>query len=261
MRTPNIGCVAILLSLLLLNGCGKSENVPALKKKIENLTEENTVLKTESEIAAQKLSATETAKNQSNQKDSCVANLRLIDAAKQLWAIEHRKPFQSIAEQTDIAAYLTEFPSCPAGGHYEIRAVNEMPRCSVGDHQMLPSDVRIVSRALTQTVQPIAQRAAPAPRPTPISGADRYGMPIPVAPYGAIAKQQAIARQQPTTPSQPARDLFVSAYDLSKGGALALAQAKLPPGAQVIRTKFNSPTPYHRDTVNSGQWGCYLYYK
>jgi hypothetical protein len=74
----------------------------------------------------------------------CIDNLRLIDSAKQQWALEHRQQITATPTISDLLSYLGSvggFPDCPSGGTYSIKAVGEMPTCSIPGHEFpsLPS--------------------------------------------------------------------------------------------------------------------------
>lgn len=67
----------------------------------------------------------------------CVNNLRLIDGAKQQWALENGKTTNDTPTWADIQPYLGrgpqgEIPKCPQGGTYILGRVGEPPRCSIG---------------------------------------------------------------------------------------------------------------------------------
>ena len=66
----------------------------------------------------------------------CINNLRMIDAAKQQWALEHQKTPDAIPLPQDISPYLpnNQIPQCPAGGRYTLNAVNKAPTCSIPGH-------------------------------------------------------------------------------------------------------------------------------
>src|SRR5580698_7267533 len=54
-----------------------------------------------------------------SQQNACINNLRLIDSAKQQWALEQRKQNTDSPQGTDLQPYLGrgaagELPSCPA---------------------------------------------------------------------------------------------------------------------------------------------------
>ena len=71
----------------------------------------------------------------------CIANLRHIDDAKHIWADEHHKKPEDIPSEADLIEYLVtpghpSFPICPLHGSYDIRAVGELPTCSVPGHSL-----------------------------------------------------------------------------------------------------------------------------
>src|SRR5271156_3911688 len=70
-----------------------------------------------------------------SQENACINNLRLIDAAKQQWALENKKQSTDTPKTEDIQPYLGrgtkgEMPTCPAGGTYTYGTVGEKPTCS-----------------------------------------------------------------------------------------------------------------------------------
>ena len=76
-----------------------------------------------------------------SQGNSCVNNLRLIDSAKQQWALEHHKRNTDTPTEEDLTPYLGrgpagQFPRCPQGGTYIIGSVGEKPRCSIPGHEL-----------------------------------------------------------------------------------------------------------------------------
>jgi hypothetical protein len=73
--------------------------------------------------------------------NACINNLRLIDSAKQQWALEARKTNTDTPTEDDLRPYLGrgakgEMPSCPDGGAYTFGAVGEKPTCSVQGHAL-----------------------------------------------------------------------------------------------------------------------------
>jgi prepilin-type N-terminal cleavage/methylation domain-containing protein len=72
------------------------------------------------------------------QKNSCINNLRQIDASKQQWALENKMNDTSVPLSTDVQNYLKDnlYPHCPASGTYTINAVNTDPLCSVAGHTL-----------------------------------------------------------------------------------------------------------------------------
>jgi competence protein ComGC len=77
-----------------------------------------------------------------SQQNACINNLRLIDSAKQQWALEQRKQSADTPAMSDLKPYLgfgpngEKMPSCPAGGVYKIGAVGEKPTCSLPGHEL-----------------------------------------------------------------------------------------------------------------------------
>jgi hypothetical protein len=70
------------------------------------------------------------------QRNACINNLRQIDAAKQLWALENDKTAADIPTEQDLLPYFKDgvFPACPSGGTYTIGAVGNAPACSILGH-------------------------------------------------------------------------------------------------------------------------------
>jgi regulator of replication initiation timing len=68
--------------------------------------------------------------------NTCINNLRQIDAAKQQWALENSKTDDDIPTALELLPYFRDgvFPSCPSGGTYTINAVGVPPTCSVPGH-------------------------------------------------------------------------------------------------------------------------------
>ncbi|SRR6266481_6609629 len=65
--------------------------------------------------------------------NNCINRLRMIDGAKQQWALERHKTTNDIPSWDDIRFYVTrkgDVPACPAGGTYTIGRVDEDPKCS-----------------------------------------------------------------------------------------------------------------------------------
>ena len=73
------------------------------------------------------------------QQNACINNLRMIDGAKQQWAIEDHASEGDPITSEEIDTYL---PSgfgaiqCPAGGTYSINAVGVDPTCSIPSHTL-----------------------------------------------------------------------------------------------------------------------------
>jgi TolA-binding protein len=67
---------------------------------------------------------------------NCINNLRVLDGAKQQWALERGKTAADVPTPADIAVYLPgqQMPQCPGGGHYTLNAVGTAPTCSIPGH-------------------------------------------------------------------------------------------------------------------------------
>lgn len=83
-----------------------------------------------------------------SQTNTCINNLRQIDAAKQQWAIETKQSTNATPAFTDISSFLKSVVLCPAGGpnstfnsSYIIGNVATKPTCQIypGTHA-LPLD-------------------------------------------------------------------------------------------------------------------------
>ena len=77
------------------------------------------------------------------QMNACISNLRQIDGAKQMWAVENKKESTDTPTARELDAYLKgggfSGLKCPAGGVYTIKAVGQNPTCSIPSHR-LPTD-------------------------------------------------------------------------------------------------------------------------
>ena len=72
---------------------------------------------------------------------SCVANLKLLQGAKEQWALENKKQPSDVPTVTDIDEYLRggfKAVRCPQGGTYTLNAVDQPPTCTVKDHRLPP---------------------------------------------------------------------------------------------------------------------------
>lgn len=69
-------------------------------------------------------------------KNACINNMRLIDAAKEQWALANNAADDAVPVDADIQDYIkgNEVPVCPLGGAvYNINAMGVNPTCSSGD--------------------------------------------------------------------------------------------------------------------------------
>jgi uncharacterized protein (DUF3084 family) len=70
------------------------------------------------------------------QQNACITNLRLIDAAKQEWALENERTANALPTVQDLLPYFLDglTPTCPSGGVYSLNAVGVPPTCSIPGH-------------------------------------------------------------------------------------------------------------------------------
>jgi prepilin-type N-terminal cleavage/methylation domain-containing protein len=75
------------------------------------------------------------AKSRSNAyKTGCINNLRQIEGAIELWALDQKKDADQRVTYTDISSYLKHSVACPSGGatfedSYAITTINAKPTC------------------------------------------------------------------------------------------------------------------------------------
>ena len=77
----------------------------------------------------------------SSAKQACIGNLKAIDGAKAVWALENRKSDTDVPGDGDLFGpdrTISRKPECPGGGTYDIKAVAERPTCTAPDH-VLPN--------------------------------------------------------------------------------------------------------------------------
>jgi prepilin-type N-terminal cleavage/methylation domain-containing protein len=77
----------------------------------------------------------------SSAKQACIGNLKAIEGAKAVWALENKKNDADVPSDSDLFGAdktISRKPECPGGGTYDIRSVAERPTCSVPEH-VLPN--------------------------------------------------------------------------------------------------------------------------
>ena len=67
-------------------------------------------------------------------QNACIMNLRQLDGAIRLWALEHKKSEDSVVTLQDITPYFKGSFACPSGGTYRLSRVSEKPTCSIPGH-------------------------------------------------------------------------------------------------------------------------------
>ena len=79
---------------------------------------------------------------QTAQRAACLNNLRLLDIAKEEWAIDKDKHAGDVPTAADLRPYLKNPLVCPQGGHYIIGPVGRPPRCSLPEHALPPASMQ-----------------------------------------------------------------------------------------------------------------------
>lgn len=75
-----------------------------------------------------------TAKTQS-QGRSCIANLKQIENAKSVWALNNNQPDTAIPTWNNLVPdYMKKQPTCPSNGTYTISDINTAPSCNISGH-------------------------------------------------------------------------------------------------------------------------------
>lgn len=72
-------------------------------------------------------------------KTACIANLKTIEGAKTVWALEMKKGDADVPTDNDLFGpnnNIKDKPVCPAGGTYDLKAVSERPTCTVPEHSL-----------------------------------------------------------------------------------------------------------------------------
>lgn len=70
-------------------------------------------------------------------KQACINNLKTINGAKAIWALENKKGDSDVPSDADLFGpdrTIATKPGCPGGGTYDLRSVAELPTCSIADH-------------------------------------------------------------------------------------------------------------------------------
>ena len=68
------------------------------------------------------------------QAASCIANLKQMEGATQLWAVDTSVADTAVPLWDDlIPNYIRTRPKCPGGGDYVLASSNSRPTCSLGN--------------------------------------------------------------------------------------------------------------------------------
>ena len=75
----------------------------------------------------------------SSRMNTCIANLKQIDSAKEQWAMDNKADTGASVGFTDLVgstAYMKAQPSCPSGGTYTVNPIGTSPACSTSGHAL-----------------------------------------------------------------------------------------------------------------------------
>jgi len=71
------------------------------------------------------------------QINACIANLKQMDGAKTLWALDSGAASGDSVTMADLVTdYIKTTPRCPANGTYTLKNVGTEPTCTVTDHEL-----------------------------------------------------------------------------------------------------------------------------
>jgi RNA polymerase sigma factor (sigma-70 family) len=113
---------------------GQTNELAKARQQIQIL---NQRVASEREAGKSEVAAIQAENQKTRDMNACINNLRLIDSAKQQWALEQRKTAADTPAVEDLTPYFGtngEFPKCPDGGVYTIATVGEKPTCNIPGH-------------------------------------------------------------------------------------------------------------------------------
>lgn len=70
-------------------------------------------------------------------RNACIANLKQLEGAKSMWALEQGKGTNDVPAWSEIIGetnYISVKPMCPKNGNYTLGAVRAVPGCSIPGH-------------------------------------------------------------------------------------------------------------------------------
>jgi prepilin-type N-terminal cleavage/methylation domain-containing protein len=77
----------------------------------------------------------------SSARQACISNLKNMEGAKAIWALENKKSDSDVPSDGDLFGSdkaIPRKPECPGGGTYDLRAISERPTCTAPEH-VLPN--------------------------------------------------------------------------------------------------------------------------
>ena len=73
------------------------------------------------------------------QQNACIFQLKSIESAKEIWALENKKQPGAVPTDADLFGMdkqVSVKPVCPAGGTYSLNAVGQKATCSIPGHKL-----------------------------------------------------------------------------------------------------------------------------
>ena len=109
---------------------------PQLQRQLQQLLAENERLRAEN----QQFQQSQVNAQANAAANACLNNLRIIEGAKDQWALENKKGVGDAMSAQDILPYLKNnaLPACPQGGVYTLNALGAVPTCSMPGHVLPP---------------------------------------------------------------------------------------------------------------------------
>jgi competence protein ComGC len=68
------------------------------------------------------------------QANACRQNLKMLETAKDMWALETKQQPTATPTMNNLQGYLNRTLTCPAGGTYTVNQVDQAPTCSIPGH-------------------------------------------------------------------------------------------------------------------------------
>jgi len=69
-------------------------------------------------------------------QNACINNLRQLEGAIEMWALENKKSDDSPVRWQDLKPHLKSELVCPSGGTYRLGLASERPTCSIPGHAL-----------------------------------------------------------------------------------------------------------------------------
>lgn len=147
LKNSSAGAQAAELAGLRKQNEVLAAKVSALQKNVDRLQMESqqnaqhlTTARSALELQQEHLRQLQAEQQQAAGVNACINNLRMLDAAKQQWALEKNKTATDVPTAQDLLPYFKDnlFPTCPDGGTYTLNSLGELPTCTVPGH-LLPA--------------------------------------------------------------------------------------------------------------------------